>query len=101
VSDEVDGILALSKTHEHEPTNIGNPGEFTVLDCAKLVLEVTGSKSTIRFESLPQDDPRQRRPDISKARRLLGWEPAIDLRKGLQMSLEYFRSAVRGNRVGA
>jgi len=94
VSDEVAGILALSKSEEHDPTNIGNPGEFTILECAQLVLEVTGSKSKIRYEALPQDDPKQRCPDIGKARRLLGWEPKIDLRTGLQMSLEYFKNAV-------
>ena len=96
VSDEVAGILALSQSGEHEPTNIGNPGEFTILECAKVVLEVTGSRSKIRFEPLPQDDPKQRCPDISKAKRLLGWEPVIDLRTGLQMSLDYFKSAVQG-----
>jgi dTDP-glucose 4,6-dehydratase len=99
VSDEVAGILALSKTDEHEPTNIGNPSEFTILECAKAVLEATGSSSKIRFEPLPQDDPKQRCPDISKAKRLLGWEPVIDLRTGLQKSLDYFRSALQG--IGA
>jgi dTDP-glucose 4,6-dehydratase len=94
VSDEVAGILALANSDEHEPTNIGNPTEFTILECAQVVLEVTGAKSKIRYEPLPQDDPKQRRPDISKAKRLLGWEPKIDLRTGLKMSLEYFRSAV-------
>ncbi len=101
VSDEVSGILALSKSEEHEPTNIGNPAEFTIRECAQAVLEVTGSSSKLRCEPLPQDDPRQRRPDISKAKRLLGWEPTIDLRSGLRMSLEYFRSAVQGDGVGA
>ena len=94
VSDEVAGILALANSDEHEPTNIGNPTEFTILECAQVVLEVTGAKSKIRYEPLPQDDPKQRRPDITKAKRLLGWEPKIDLRTGLKMSLEYFRSAV-------
>jgi dTDP-glucose 4,6-dehydratase len=94
VSDEVAGILALANSDEHEPTNIGNPTEFTILECAQVVLEVTGAKSKIRYEPLPQDDPKQRRPDIAKAKRLLGWEPRIDLRTGLKMSLEYFRSAV-------
>ncbi len=84
VSDEVAGILALAKSDEHEPTNIGNPGEFTILECAQVVLDVTGSQSKIRFEPLPQDDPKQRRPDIGKAQRLLGWEPKIDLRTGLR-----------------
>jgi len=95
VSDEVEGILALSRAHESLPVNIGNPHEFTVLECARLVLQVTESKSVVRFEPLPQDDPRQRRPDITKARTLLGWEPKIDLLTGLQLSLDYFRAAVR------
>jgi dTDP-glucose 4,6-dehydratase len=95
VSDEVAGILALSKSDEHEPTNIGNPVEFTILECAQAVLEVTGSSSKMRFEPLPQDDPRQRRPDIGKAKRLLGWEPTIDLRSGLRLSLDYFKAAVQ------
>jgi dTDP-glucose 4,6-dehydratase len=94
VTDEIDGFLRLSKTDEHFPVNIGNPNEFTVLECAKRVIEVTGSKSNIRYEKLPQDDPKQRRPDIGKARKLLGWEPKVGLDDGLQMSLEYFRAAV-------
>lgn len=94
VSDEVDGILRLSRSSENSPVNIGNPVEFTILECAQSVIEVTGSKSRIRHEPLPQDDPKQRRPDISKARQLLGWEPKIDLATGLKMSLEYFRTAV-------
>ena len=94
VSDEIDGFLRLSKSDEHLPVNIGNPNEFTILECAELVLKVTGSKSRIRYEPLPQDDPKQRRPDISKARQLLGWEPKIDLESGLRLSLEYFKKAV-------
>jgi dTDP-glucose 4,6-dehydratase len=94
VSDEVEGILRLSKCEEHEPVNIGNPTEFTILECAQRVLAVTGSKSALKYEALPQDDPKQRRPDIGKARRLLEWEPKIDLETGLKMSLEYFRGEV-------
>ncbi len=94
VSDEIDGILRLAKSNEHFPVNIGNPDEFTILECAHRVLEVTGSKSEIRFHNLPQDDPKQRRPDITKARTLLGWEPKIDLDNGLRLSLDYFREAV-------
>ena len=94
VADEVEGILRLSRSEEHLPVNIGNPGEFTMLECAQKVIEVTASKSGIRFEPLPQDDPKQRRPDITKARTLLGWEPKIDLATGLKLSLEYFRAAV-------
>jgi len=94
VSDEIDGFIRLSKSDEHEPVNIGNPSEFTILECARRVIAVTGSNSEIRYEPLPQDDPKQRRPDITKARRLLNWEPKIDLEKGLNMSLGYFREAV-------
>lgn len=94
VSDEIEGILQLSKSDEHFPVNIGNPVEFTVLDCAKRVIAITGSKSTIRYDKLPQDDPKQRRPDISKARTLLGWEPKIGLDRGLEMSLDYFHEVV-------
>lgn len=94
VSDEIEGIVRLAKSDEHEPVNIGNPTEFTILECAQKVLDVTGSKSKLRYEPLPVDDPKQRRPDITKAKRLLGWEPKVDLENGLRMSLEYFRGAV-------
>jgi dTDP-glucose 4,6-dehydratase len=94
VSDEVDGILRLARSAEHEPVNVGNPTEFTILECARQVIATTGSKSQIKFEALPQDDPKQRRPDISKAKRLLGWEPKVELESGLKLSLEYFRRAV-------
>jgi dTDP-glucose 4,6-dehydratase len=94
VSDETEGFVRLAKSDEHLPVNIGNPTEFTILECAKRVIGVTGSKSKLRYEAMPQDDPKQRRPDISKAKALLGWEPIIDLENGLRMSLEYFRKAV-------
>jgi len=94
VSDEIDGFLRLAKCDEHWPVNIGNPHEFTILECAQRVIAVTGSGSKIRHEKLPEDDPKQRRPDITKARTLLGWEPRVDLDSGLQLSLEYFREAV-------
>jgi len=93
VSDEIDGIVRLAKSDEHDPVNVGNPEEFTVLECARKVIAVTGSRSKIKFEALPQDDPKQRKPDITKARRLLGWEPKVDLDNGLRLSLEYFRKA--------
>ncbi|HET7209271.1 MAG TPA: UDP-glucuronic acid decarboxylase family protein [Terriglobales bacterium] len=93
VSDEIEGIMRLSRSSEPGPVNIGNPNEFTILECAHKVLAVTGSKSTIHYEPLPQDDPKQRCPDISKAKQLLAWEPQIDLEAGLRMSLEYFRTA--------
>jgi len=94
VSDEVEGILRLSRSDEHDPVNIGNPTEFTILECAQRVVAITQSKSRIRYEELPVDDPKQRRPDISKAKRLLGWDPKIDLETGLRMSLDYFKTAV-------
>lgn len=98
VSDEVEGILRLARSEEHLPVNIGNPEEWTILDCAREVLKVTGSGSRIRYAPLPEDDPVQRRPDIGKARELLGWEPKIDLRTGLGLSLEYFKDSVNGVR---
>jgi dTDP-glucose 4,6-dehydratase len=94
VSDEIDGFVRLSKSDEHLPVNIGNPNEFTILECAQMVLKVTGSKSQIRYEPLPQDDPKQRCPDIAKARQLLQWEPKIDLEGGLRKSLDYFKTAL-------
>ena len=94
VSDEVDGILRLARSSEHTPVNVGNPTEFTILECARKVIATTGSTSQIKFEPLPQDDPKQRRPDISKAKQLLGWEPKVELDSGLKLSLEYFRRAV-------
>src|SRR5579884_757376 len=94
VSDEIDGILRLSRSDMHLPVNIGNPHEWTILECAKTVLRVTGATSKIVFEPLPVDDPMQRKPDISRARRLLGWEPKVDLETGLRLSLEYFRETL-------
>ncbi len=95
MSDEVDGILRLSRSATHDPVNIGNPTEFTILECARLVLKVTGSSSPLAHQELPEDDPKQRRPDISKARQLLAWEPKIDLEAGLKLSMTYFRQAIR------
>jgi dTDP-glucose 4,6-dehydratase len=94
VDDLIEGILRLSRSGEHLPVNIGNPGEFTILECAQAVLNATGSSSELRFEALPEDDPTRRCPDISKARSLLGWEPQISLQEGLARSLPYFRSKV-------
>lgn len=95
VSDLVAGIILLAESDEHTPVNIGNPGEFTMLECAQEVLAVTGSKSEIVHKPLPQDDPTRRRPDITKARNLLGWEPKISLREGLQKSLDYFKACLQ------
>lgn len=94
VSDEIEGIVKLSKTDEHTPVNIGNPVEWTIAECAEAVLRVTGSKSRITYQPLPQDDPEQRQPDISKARSLFDWQPKIDLENGLRLSLNYFKSTL-------
>lgn len=95
VSDLIDGILRLSHSQEHLPVNIGNPDEWTILECAREVLSVTGAKSEIILQPLPQDDPTRRRPDITRAKDLLGWEPKVKLRHGLEKSLEYFKTCVR------
>jgi dTDP-glucose 4,6-dehydratase len=94
VSDLIDGILRLAESDEHGPVNIGNPAEFTMIECAREVLAVTGSQSKIEHRPLPQDDPTRRRPDIGKAQRLLGWEPKIALREGLERSLNYFQACL-------
>jgi len=93
VDDEVRGILALLDSDHVGPVNIGNPNEFTVHELAALVLEVTGSSSEIVYEPLPVDDPTQRRPDITLARTLLGWEPQVELREGLGRTAEWFARA--------
>jgi len=95
VSDLIDGILRLSRSNEHLPVNIGNPDEWTILECAHEVLSVTGAGTEIIFKPLPQDDPTRRRPDITKAKQLLGWEPKVKLRHGLEKSLEYFEACAR------
>jgi dTDP-glucose 4,6-dehydratase len=95
VDDEVRGLLALLDGDVVGPINIGNPGEFTVRQLADIVLDVTGSSSELTFEPLPVDDPTQRKPDITKARELLGWEPKVDLRTGLERTAEWFRQALR------
>lgn len=94
VSDLVDGILRLARSTEHLPVNIGNPQEWDILGCAREVLFVTGSRSRIRYEPLPQDDPTQRRPDISRAKSILKWQPTVSLRRGLELSLDYFRASL-------
>ena len=94
VSDLIDGILRLAESTEHTPVNIGNPIEWTIAECAEEVLAVTGASSRIVYLPLPPDDPARRRPDITKAQRLLGWEPKVGLRDGLTLSLDYFRDSL-------
>ena len=96
VSDLVDGLIGLMNSDDEitGPINLGNPGEFTMLQLAETVLELTGSKSEIVHRPLPSDDPRQRQPDISKAKSSLGWEPTIPLAEGLRPTIEYFRNEI-------
>ena len=101
VSDLIEGIVRLSRSNEALPVNIGNPIEWTILECAREVLAVTGATSEIRFKELPQDDPTRRRPDITKAKALLGWEPKIGLREGLERSLSFFESCIKKEKNAA
>lgn len=94
VDDLVEGIFRLSQSDESEPVNIGNPEEITILEFAKEVIELTGSSSQIIHEDLPEDDPKVRQPDISKAKRVLGWEPQVDRKEGLKKTLAYFKEQV-------
>ncbi len=94
VTDLVEGIYRLLFTDFHEPVNLGNPSEVTILEFANEILRLTGSKSEIVYKPLPDDDPKLRQPDITRARRLLNWEPGIDRRAGLTMTVEYFRQKV-------
>lgn len=95
ISDLVEGIYNLMMSDESEPVNIGNPNEMTVLQLAERILKKTGSKSKIIFKPLPVDDPKQRRPDISKAKKLLKWEPVVSLEEGLDRTIEYFKKSVK------
>jgi dTDP-glucose 4,6-dehydratase len=101
VSDLIDGIVRLSKSDEHMPVNIGNPDEWTILECAKEVQALLGVKGEIVFKPLPQDDPMRRRPDITRAKMLLGWSPKVSLREGLGMSVDYFKSCLELEMVRA
>ena len=91
VDDTVDGLLKMSDSNNFGPFNIGNPNEMTIQNLAKLIIELTDSRSKIAFEVLPQDDPLRRKPDISKAKSLLNWEPLIDLKDGLNRTINYFK----------
>lgn len=94
VSDLVRGVLAVLERADELPVNLGNPNEVTVLELAQTIVRLAGSDSKIEFRELPIDDPKQRRPDITRARRLIGWEPEVELEDGLSRTLEYFRSVV-------
>jgi dTDP-glucose 4,6-dehydratase len=95
VTDLVNGIEKLLFTNFHDPVNLGNPNEVTILDFAKETLQLSGSKSTIEYKPLPQDDPRVRKPDITRARQLLGWEPKVNRHEGMMRTLEYFKGKMQ------
>ncbi|MBT8336229.1 MAG: SDR family oxidoreductase [Gemmatimonadetes bacterium] len=99
VSDEVDGIVRLFHSGEHDPVNVGNPTEFTIRELAEIVVEETGGRSEIVERPLPTDDPKVRQPDITRARELLGWEPEVSLKEGLRKTIPWFREQVE--RAGA
>jgi dTDP-glucose 4,6-dehydratase len=94
ITDLVDGIIRLMLSKENDPVNIGNPREMTIRDIAETIIRMTGSKSTIVSKPLPTDDPKQRRPDITRARTLLNWEPKVELEQGLAKTIDYFRAKV-------
>jgi dTDP-glucose 4,6-dehydratase len=95
VSDMVVGLVKLLNSHEHYPVNLGNPSEITMLRLAREILELTGTKSKIVFKPLPEDDPKQRKPDISKAKRVLGWSPKVSRKEGFKATLAYFKQALK------
>jgi nucleoside-diphosphate-sugar epimerase len=99
VDDEIDGLFRLYDRGDHLPTNIGNPGEYTMIELADQVRELTGTSSPVVREPLPPDDPKVRRPDIARARSLLGWEPKVPLREGLARTIEYFRGLMGTERM--
>ncbi|MCP4364618.1 MAG: SDR family oxidoreductase [Planctomycetes bacterium] len=99
VSDLVEGLYKLLMSDEHDPVNIGNPSEITVLQLAREIIELTSTRGKVVFRPLPQDDPKVRRPDISKAQRVLGWEPRVDRQEGLKETVEYFVQKIRGQTV--
>jgi len=94
VSDLVDGVYKLMNSDVDTPTNIGNPEEMTILQLAEKIIAITESESAIAFKSLPEDDPKVRRPDISKARKLLGWEPSVNADEGLRRTVRYFKEQI-------
>jgi dTDP-glucose 4,6-dehydratase len=100
VSDLIEGIYRLMQSDEHEPTNIGNPQEITILEFAERIRSLLGVDTPIIFKPLPQDDPKQRCPDIRKARRILGWEPKVNLEEGLRLTLDFFRQQVAAGKAG-
>jgi dTDP-glucose 4,6-dehydratase len=96
VSDLIDGIFKLAMSDFHEPVNIGNPREMTIKQFAEEIIRITGARSTIDYKPLPVDDPKVRQPDISRAKKILGWEPKVQFEEGIKKTIEYFRDALKG-----
>ncbi|MDP9187504.1 MAG: SDR family oxidoreductase [Verrucomicrobiota bacterium] len=96
VSDLIDGIFRLAMSDFHEPVNIGNPREMTIKKFAEEIIRFTGARSTIKYKPLPVDDPKVRQPDISRAKKILGWEPRVQFEEGITKTIEYFRNALKG-----
>jgi dTDP-glucose 4,6-dehydratase len=94
VDDLIRGLIALAESDVHEPVNLGNPNEMSLLEMANLIVELTGARSEIAFEALPVDDPQVRQPDITRATDLLGWAPEIELRDGLQRTIEHYTQSL-------
>ncbi|HET9801189.1 MAG TPA: UDP-glucuronic acid decarboxylase family protein [Chthoniobacterales bacterium] len=96
VSDLIDGIFRLAMSDFHEPVNIGNPREMTIKQFGEEIIRITGAKSRIDYKPLPVDDPKVRQPDISRAKKILGWEPKVEFDEGIKKTIEYFRNALKG-----
>jgi dTDP-glucose 4,6-dehydratase len=101
ITDLVDGILRLAHSEENEPVNIGNPHEMTIDAMARTIIQMTGSQSRLVYRPLPEDDPRVRQPDITRARTRLGWEPKVPLERGLESTIAYFRTKIGHSGPGA
>ena len=99
VDDEIEGIYQLFLRGDAHPTNIGNPVEYTVKQLAEIVVELTGTAAPIVYKPLPEDDPKVRQPDITRARTMLGWEPKVDVREGVQRTIDYFKTLVGSSRM--
>jgi dTDP-glucose 4,6-dehydratase len=96
VSDLIDGIFKLAMSDFHEPVNIGNPREMTIKQFGEEIIRITGARSTMEYKPLPEDDPKVRQPDISRAKKVLGWEPKVQFDEGIKKTIEYFRNALKG-----
>jgi dTDP-glucose 4,6-dehydratase len=95
VSDLIDGIFKLAMSDFHEPVNLGNPREMTIKQFADEIIRITGTKSVIEYKPLPIDDPKVRQPDITRAKKVLGWEPRVDFEEGIKTTIEYFKESLR------